>query len=114
MPIFNIEILIESGIFVVMKIDGSSLFFSRDTYGIGKSSKKKEDKKEAQVARKLGMSVKEFSSLSETEKMMKVREYNNKHPNDKIEDKGMPPIQPQGAEMENFHNSVNWDNVKLE
>ena len=97
-----------------MKIEGSSLFFSRDTYGVGKSSQKNEDKKEAQTARKLGMSVKEFSSLSETEKMTKVQEYNNKHPNNKIEDKGMPSVQPQGAEMEKFHNDVNWNNVKLE
>jgi hypothetical protein len=72
------------------------------------------DSKEAAVAKKLGMSVREFSQLPEEKKMEKVQEYNKNHPNNKIEDKGVQPQNSQGSEMNNFFNTVNWGNVKLE
>ena len=72
------------------------------------------DPKEAEVARKLGMIVEEFSALSESEKAEKVHEYNETHPNDRIEDKGMPPQLPQNPEMDKFRNDIDWDKIKLQ
>ena len=76
----------------------------------------KYDPKEAAVAKKLGMSVEEFVNLPEDEKAQKVQAYNKAHPDDKIEEKGknQQPMQPIGNEMQQFHNDINWDNVKLE
>ena len=72
------------------------------------------DPKEAEVAKKLGMSPEEFSELSESEKAEKVHEYNDTHPNDPIEDKGMPPQPPQNPKVDKFRNDIDWDKIKLQ
>jgi DNA-directed RNA polymerase specialized sigma subunit len=93
-----------------MRIENNSI--GTNNYFGMKSNKY--DPKEAAVAKKLGMSVEEFSQLPEEEKMEKVHEYNKNHPNDKIEDKGKQGQNSQGSEMNDFFNTVNWNNVKLE
>ena len=95
-----------------MKIENNNLIGTNSYLGFG--AKNKYDPKEAAVAKKLGMSVKEFSALPEEEKMQKVQTFNQSHPNDKIADKGAQPQEPQGTQMAQFHNDVNWANVKLE
>lgn len=72
------------------------------------------DPKETAVAKKLGMSVKEFSQLPEEEKSRKVQEYNKDHSNNRIDEKKAQQQASQGSEMNNFFNTVNWNNVKLE
>ena len=79
--------------------------------GFGAMKQKKYDPKEAEVARKLGMSYEEFSKLSEEEKAEKVRAYNKAHPDNPIQDKG---AEFMGVQMQNFKNDVNWKNVKLQ
>ena len=96
-----------------MRIENNSI--GTNNYFGMKSNKY--DPKEAAVAKKLGMSVQEFSKLPEQEKSRKVQEFNKDHPNNRIEDKGFAPQAPQqnqGSEMNNFFNTVNWNNVKLE
>ena len=90
-----------------MKIDGST----NNMIGFSEYRTPKYDPKEAEVAAKLGMSYEEFSKLPEAEKMRKVKEYNETHPNDKIEDKN---VQTQGIEINNFLNDGNWNNIKLQ
>ena len=72
------------------------------------------DPKEAEVARKLGMSVEEFAALSESEKVEKVHKYNETHPNDPIEDKGMQAQPPQNPEIDKFRNDIDWNKIKLQ
>ena len=72
------------------------------------------DPKEVEVARKLGMSIEEFSALSESEKAEKVHEYNEKNPNNPIEHKGIPPQAPQSLEMDKFRNDIDWNKIKLQ
>ena len=93
-----------------MRIENNSI--GTNNYFGMKSNKY--DPKEVAVAKKLGMSVEEFSQLPEEEKMEKVQKYNKNHPNDKIEDKGKQGQASQGSEMNDFFNTVNWNNVKLE
>lgn len=72
------------------------------------------DPREAEIAKKLGMSYEEFAALSEAEKAEKVHEYNRTHPDDPIEDKGVPPQSLQNPEMDKFRNDVDWDKIKLQ
>ena len=90
-----------------MKINGST----NNMIGFSEYRTQKYDPKEAEVAAKLGMSYEEFSKLTKKKKMKKVKEYNETHPNDKIEDKN---AQTQGIEMNKFLNDINWNNIKLQ
>ena len=79
--------------------------------GFGMKNQMKFDPKEAEIARKLGMTYEEFSKLSEEEKAQKVKAYNEAHPNNPIPDKG---TEFMGVQMQNFKNDINWKNVKLQ
>ncbi|MBQ9245640.1 hypothetical protein IJ182_05165 [bacterium] len=101
-----------------MKIDGYSAIGSGDMFSgfqtnnnVGTNNY---DPKESAVARKLGMSPQKFAALPEKEKIKKVHEYNETHPNDKIEDKGAQPQSPMGAEMNKFMNDIDWNKINLE
>ena len=72
------------------------------------------DPKEAEVAAKLGMTYEEFAALSEDQKKLKVKEYNEAHPENPIEDKNSNPPQQRGSVIDNFFKDVNWDNIKLQ
>ena len=71
--------------------------------------------KDAEIAKKLGLSVQQFQQLPETEKKAKVEAYNQAHPNDKIEDKQYIPVpQVQGSSMNSFMNDIDWKKLRLE
>ena len=72
---------------------------------------KKIDPKEAEVARRLGMSIEDFCALSEEEKMRKVQAYNEKHPENPIPYKGQVP---QNTELERFKNDIDWSKIRLQ
>ena len=89
----------------------------------------KVDRREIEVASKLvtaGLisSVQDFLNMSESQKHLKIEEYNKTHPNDPIGHKGTRgEVNPQeskntestqGSTMSKFMNDIDWKKIKLE
>ena len=52
-----------------------------------RQQEKAEDPREAEVAKKLGVTVEDFHKLPEDQKQQMVAQYNQEHPNDRIPEK---------------------------